>query len=68
MSPKIDRGIKYKFGWINSSNQKTFMKSVDLDEGTGPKLLLVNPGKRKKFYILENDLNEENISNLNLKL
>jgi hypothetical protein len=44
------------------------MKSVDLDEGTGPKLLLVNPGKRKKFYILENDLNEENISNLNLKL
>lgn len=65
LSPKIDRGIKYKFGWINSTTQKNFIKSVELEEGSGPKLVLANPGKRKRYHILDSDLTEENISKLN---
>lgn len=64
LSPKIDRGIKYKFGWLNSSTQKNFVKSIDKAEGAGPLMLLVNPGKRKRYYILEDELTEENMSNL----
>ena len=62
LSPKIDRGIKYKFGWLNTSTQNKFMSTVDLPFSSGPTLLLANPGKRKRFFVLENDLNEENIS------
>jgi hypothetical protein len=62
LSPKIDRGVKYKFGWINTSIQTEFMNSIDLPTSSGPNLILVNPGKRKRFFILENEMTEENIS------
>ena len=59
LSPKINRGIKYKFGWINSSSQSEFMKSVQLEPKSGPYMMLINPAKRKRFYILENEMIEE---------
>lgn len=65
LSPKIDRGgVKYKFGWISSSIQKNFISAVEEEESCGPKLMLVNPAKRKRFYIMDNDLTEENMSKL----
>lgn len=64
LSPKIDRGIKYKFGWISSSTQNKFVKSLELEEFSGPTLVLVNPGKRKRYYVLENALTEDNISKI----
>jgi hypothetical protein len=64
LSPKIDRGgIKYKFAWINSSTQGDFMKTIELQSGAGPNLMLVNPGKRKRFYVMEDGLEEEKMSN-----
>ena len=63
LSPKIDRGgIKYKFGWISSTTQPNFIKTVELAVGSGPHLLLINPGKRKRFYVLEGSFAEENMS------
>lgn len=62
LSPKINRGVKYKFGWINSSLQTNFMQSIEFPNETATGLILVNPGKRKRYYVLENDLNEDNIS------
>jgi hypothetical protein len=59
LSPKINRGIKYKFGWINASTQNDFMKSIELEKETIPRMMLINPGKRKRYYILENDMTEE---------
>ena len=59
LSPKINRGIKYKFGWINSTTQSEFMKTVELENASGPYMMLVNPGKRKKFFTLENEMTEE---------
>jgi len=62
LSPKIDRGVKYKFGWIDTTKQVAFTNSLEQTQGFGPSLVLVNPGKRKRFFILENELTEENIS------
>ena len=62
LSPKINRGLKYKFGWLNSSVQKGFMAAVDLPLGSGPFMMLVNPGKRKRFHVLSGDLEEGNMS------
>jgi len=64
LSPKINRGLKYKFGWLNSSAQTKFLESVDLAVGSGPYMMLVNPGKRKRFHVLEGGLEENNMSNL----
>ncbi len=64
LSPKIDRGLKYKFGWLNSSVQKNFMGAVDLPVGSGPFMMLVNPGKRKRFHVLEGELEENNMRNI----
>lgn len=65
LSPKIDRGgVKYKFGWINSTTQKDFITNVELAEKSGPTMILVNPSKRKRFFVLEEELTEENMSKL----
>jgi len=63
LSPKINRGLKYKFGWLNSSTQSKFYESVDLLVESGPHMMLVNPGKRKRFYVLDGELEENNMSN-----
>lgn len=68
LSPKINRGLKYKFGWLNSTTQTKFIESVDLPVGSGPYMMLVNPGKRKRFHVLEGELEENNMSEINLNL
>ena len=55
LSPKIDRGIKYKFGWVNTDTQTKFVETVQVS--SIPQLLLVNPGKRKRFYKIEDAMN-----------
>ena len=64
LAPKIDRGIKYRFGWINSSAQDKFIDTLGLQKGDSAKMILVNPGSRKRFFILENELNEQNMKNV----
>lgn len=63
LSPKIDRGgVKYKFGWVNSEEQKSFISALELEQGAGPKMVIVNPGKRKRFFIPEVELSEDKMS------
>jgi len=64
LAPKIDRGIKYRFGWVNSSTQGKFVESLGLTPADGPKMVLINPGSRKRFFLMENDLIEENMRNV----
>lgn len=66
LSPKIDRGLKYKFGWINAQTQTAFVSAIEVS--TFPRLLIVNPGKRKRFFELDGELNMENFRNLFDKL
>jgi len=40
------------------------MASVDLPLESGPFMMLVNPGKRKRFHVLEGELEEVNMSKL----
>jgi len=68
LSPKIDRGIKFKFGWINSTTQNAFISSIELQLGDGPKMILVNPGSRKRFYVMEGELIDENMKSVFEKL
>lgn len=35
------------------------MNSIGLPQNNEPHMMLINPGKRKRFYILENEMNEE---------
>eukprot|EP00340_Litonotus_pictus_P002081 CAMPEP_0170527322 /NCGR_PEP_ID=MMETSP0209-20121228/12812_1 /TAXON_ID=665100 ORGANISM="Litonotus pictus, Strain P1" /NCGR_SAMPLE_ID=MMETSP0209 /ASSEMBLY_ACC=CAM_ASM_000301 /LENGTH=339 /DNA_ID=CAMNT_0010817795 /DNA_START=209 /DNA_END=1228 /DNA_ORIENTATION=+ len=66
LSPKIDRGIKYKFGWINSETQSQFLEATGVS--SVPKIVLVNPGKRKRFYVSDEELNLESLPNVFDKL
>ena len=63
LTPKIDRGgIKYRFGWITTVTQPKFTTLLDLKIGSGPKVVLVNPGKRKRFFVMEDEITIENLS------
>ena len=53
LSPKIDRGIKYKFAWVNSETQSAFIQETGV-EGV-PRVMLLNPGKKKKYFVLEEE-------------
>lgn len=33
-----------------------------MQAGAGPHLMLINPGKRKRFYVMEEDLSDEHMS------
>ena len=46
LNPKISRGIKYKFGWINSSSQDNMMKGLGLNKGEGPR-------EKDSIYMME---------------
>ena len=64
LNPKISRGIKYKFGWINSSTQNGMMTSLGLNKGEGPKLVLINRGTRKRFHIYDGEITEDNLQKM----
>jgi hypothetical protein len=64
LAPKIDRGIKYRFGWINSNSHNQFIDGIGLEKGDNLKMILVNPGSRKRYYIMDKELNEENMKNV----
>ena len=59
LNPKISRGIKYKFGWINSSTQNSIMNAFGLNKGDGPKLVLINRGTRKRFHLYDGEITED---------
>lgn len=64
LSPKINRGAKYKFGWINSSTQKQMVKGLGLNPGDGPKLIIINRGSRKRFHLYEEEITTPNLQTL----
>ena len=72
LSPKIDYGgIKYKFSWLDTKKQVKFTDVAGSDFSTsknGYKILLVNPGKRKRYFVMDEDVNIDNLKNLFDKL
>ena len=64
LNPKIGRGIKYKFGWLDSTKQNAIITSFGLNKGDGPKLVLINRGSRKRFHLYDGDITETNLQKL----
>jgi hypothetical protein len=51
---KIDRGLKYNFMWINAGTQKGWKSAFEIT--SVPSVLILNPGKRKRFIKIDGDL------------
>lgn len=66
LSPKIDRGIKYKFGWLNSETQSKFLDVVHVE--SVPRIVLINASKRKRFFVSDEELKLDVLKSLFDKL
>lgn len=68
LSPKINRGLKYKYGWINTSKQSSILQVMNVEKNAGPLLVLINSGSRKRYYVDREELTEENMQKVFDKL
>jgi len=65
LTPKIDRGgIKYKFSWLSVNTQPAFSKLIEVSSASVPKVVLVNPGKRKRFFVMTDEITDRNLSKI----
>lgn len=58
---KISRGITFNFSWLDTEVDKEFADTFELGDDL-PKLVILNPGKRKRFLVHEGDINEDSIT------
>lgn len=56
---KISRGINFIFSWLSVADESEFGAVFGQEEY--PKLVVLNPGKRKRFLVHEGDINSEGI-------
>lgn len=59
---KISRGIQFNFMWVDASKNPEFVSTFGLEVSDMPKLVILNPGKRKRFLTHEGDISEASIS------
>ncbi len=57
---KIDRGAKIKFMWLNASIEKKWGQIFKYNGSD--KVVILNPGKRKRFTEHEGDINKDGVS------
>lgn len=57
---KISRGISFYFMWVDATAEKDFVSVFNLEYDT-PKLVVLNPGKRKRFLLHEGNVTEKEI-------
>lgn len=57
---KISRGISFYFMWVDSAAEPEFTSVFNL-EGDLPQLVILNPGKRKRYLLHEGDITEKSI-------
>lgn len=58
---KISRGISFYFMWLDTTAEKDFAATFNLDTSSEPKLIILNPGKRKRFLLHEGVITESAI-------
>lgn len=56
---KISRGISFYFAWLNAEKEPGFADIFKIEEH--PKLVILNPGRRKRFLIHSGEINEKSI-------
>jgi hypothetical protein len=57
---KISRGINFSFMWLDSSAEEKFIALFELK--SYPQVVILNPGKRKRFLVHSGAINEAEIS------
>ena len=57
---KISRGINFIFSWVDASEEPEFAATFEVPAGE-PSLVVLNPGKRKRFLVHEGVINESTI-------
>ena len=62
VSNLADRGLKFSFMWLDTSLQEEWPKTLETEEDT--RVIVLNPGKRKRFMPLKEDFSEDSLSNL----
>lgn len=61
-SSKISRGISFHFMWLDASAESGFASMFDLKQSDLPRVVILNPGKRKRFLVHEKGISETELS------
>lgn len=48
--------------WLDATKEKEFASMFEIPQDSLPKVVILNPGKRKRFLIHEKSLNENDIN------
>lgn len=59
---KIERGITFSFIRLDASAEPEFFSMFNLETSDLPAVVILNPGKRKRFLLHENGLSEDAIT------
>ena len=60
---KISRGINFYFMFLDAAAEPAFAAMFDLKpDNSQPQLVILNPGKRKRYLVHEGAINEANIT------
>lgn len=59
---KISRGVNFYFMWLDASAEPDFFKVFNIESENLPKVVILNPGKRKRFLVHDKDITEGDIS------
>ena len=57
---KISRGISFYFMWISKADEPDFTAIFNLEDNL-PRIVILNPGKRKRFLLHEGEIKEKAI-------
>lgn len=53
---KISRGITFNFSWLDSAANSDFASIFEQPSENLPRVIVLNPGKRKRFLLHEGDI------------
>lgn len=59
---KIARGISFFFSWVDASTEPEFASIFTEGQEVDPVLIVLNPGKRKRFLVHEGPITEDGIA------
>lgn len=57
---QLDRGLAYKFMWLDSSVEREWAAKFEFNNT--PKVIVLNPGKRKRYLEHEGEISTESLS------
>lgn len=48
--------------WLDATQESKFFNMFELSTDSLPRVIILNPGKRKRFLVHDKDINENDIS------